>query len=104
LFLDFPLTINDLILLFIRLQRFNFDKDLYLDRYLISNRTESEKRRVQLTELRRRKRELEEQLRKYADYKGMGVGVDKALGTSAAFLDECHGAKLDETCVLACIL
>lgn len=70
-------------------EAFEFDTTVFVDRFLLANREHASQVAVRARDLKRRRDELAEALRRFEEYRGrQGVGVEEVLDWAAECLEE----------------
>jgi hypothetical protein len=69
-----------------------FDKEIFLDRYMVENRDETTKRRQVVSTWKAELLQLQTELRSYTNYKGANYGLDQAL---QSVIEYCSDKRTD---------
>ncbi len=59
----------------------HFESDIYLDRYLLENKSLTTERRKTVAKLKAELSKLKDELKTYTHYNNSNIGIDEALAT-----------------------
>jgi citrate lyase synthetase len=66
--------------------RFTFEKVIYADRFMLKNKEKSEAVRNKIVNLRDRKKQLEQSLKSFKEYRKGGDSIDQIIENSISFI------------------